>query len=111
MKRVLIIAIILLSIYFIAKPKLTTYKKSSPVKLMGITWKEGEGVAVINGRVLKEGESIVGYRVVRIEKDSVLLSYDNQNFKLTFAGLTSPYDIKDTIKRWFKDIVEGFKER
>ena len=55
-------------------------KKYSPGSLVleGIIYDKGIPTAVINGRVLAEGDKILGFRVDKISKDSVQLS-DSQN--------------------------------
>lgn len=42
-------------------------------QLTAIIYGEGEGVAIINGTILREGDSIRGLRVKKIQKDRVLL--------------------------------------
>jgi len=108
---VLLIILILISIYsFVLKPKFTTYKNAPPLKLIGTSWKDEGIVAIINGKVLKEGDNIEGYRIIKIEKNSVILSYNKQKFKLTFNGLTSSFNIKDAIRCWLVEVRKYFKQ-
>jgi len=98
-KLLLIIILILIPIYlFVLKPQFTTNKNNSPLELFGTSWKEGNPVAIINGTVLREGDAIEGYRILKIEDRSVILSYKGQKFKLTFSGLSSSSNIKDLIR-------------
>jgi len=42
-------------------------------------------VAIINGKLLRLGEKIDGYQVVRIEENKVFLRSDNNTLKLELA--------------------------
>ena len=71
--------------------KATTKKKILPLKnhslkIQAISWAEepDNRIAVIDNRVLTEGDSVQGYRLVIIEKDSVILHYSENDYRLKF---------------------------
>ncbi|MGD9014997.1 MAG: hypothetical protein PVI33_03115 [Candidatus Omnitrophota bacterium] len=104
MKYCLIIIILLLiCAYFIFYSPPETPEENPTLKLMGTSWKETGAIAVINGKLLKENEVINGYRVIKIEKGSVTLSRNNQEFKLTFAGVFRSTAI-DKVRNWWQRI-------
>ena len=60
-------------------------KKSLPVKppklvLKGIAWDETEPLALINDLVIKEGDTIQGARIVKIDFDRVAIRYRSKKF-------------------------------
>ena len=55
------------------------------LKLKGVIVGGGNSVAIINGKLLRLGESIDGYQVVRIEEKEVFLRSGNRTFKLELA--------------------------
>jgi len=64
---------------------LKTKKKSLPVKppklvLKGIAWDETEPLALINDLVVKEGDTIQGARIVKIDFDRVAVRYRSKKF-------------------------------
>lgn len=42
--------------------------------LLGILYREVDAQALINGRVVREGDTLAGYRIVNIERDHVKIS-------------------------------------
>ncbi|MDA3915826.1 MAG: general secretion pathway protein GspB [Deltaproteobacteria bacterium] len=71
--------------------KATTKQKILPLKnhilkIQAISWAEepANRIAVIDNRVLTEGDSVQGYRLVGIEKDSVILHYSDNDYRLKF---------------------------
>lgn len=50
--------------------------------LQGILWDDAKPSVIINGEELSVGESISGAKVIRIEKDSVILNNGSKEFKL-----------------------------
>ena len=56
------------------------------LKLQAISWSMDplDRIAVINNRVMREGESVQGYRVLTIRQDQVILQHSNQNYALGF---------------------------
>ena len=50
--------------------------------LHGILWEEAAPRAVINGRIVRAGDRIQGYHVVKIEKDRVTLTDGTTAFEL-----------------------------
>ena len=109
--RLIFICLVLISIYLVLKPKFTAYEDLPLAKLDGISWKEDGAIAIINGEVLREGDTIGEYEIKKIEKSSVILVYKDQELKLTFSGLINMYNIKEMIKNWLGDTIEKwFKE-
>jgi hypothetical protein len=60
-------------------------QKASSLKLKGVIVGGSNSVAIINGKLLRLGERIDGYQVVRIEEKEVLLRSGNITFKLELA--------------------------
>ena len=59
--------------------------KAPSLKLKGVIVGGGNSVAIINGKLLRLGESIDGYQVVRIEEKQVFLRAGNSTFRLELA--------------------------
>jgi len=60
-------------------------EKSLPIQppnlvLKGIAWDEIEPLALINGLVVKEGDTIEGVRIVRIDFERILVRYRSKEF-------------------------------
>ena len=70
---------------FTVKEKILLLKNNS-LKIQAISWtkKPADRIAVIDNRVLAEGDSVQGYRLVTIEKDSVILHDSNNDYRLKF---------------------------
>jgi type II secretory pathway component PulC len=51
--------------------------------LKGIAWDKAEPLALINERVVKEGDTIGGARIVTINFDRVVVRYRSRNFTFT----------------------------
>ncbi len=68
-----------------SKKKILPLKNHS-LKIQAISWTEEPAgrIAVIDNRVLAEGDSVQGYRLVIIEKDSVILHHSNNDYRLKF---------------------------
>jgi hypothetical protein len=60
-------------------------RKAPSLKLKGVIVGGGNSVAIINGKLLRLGESIDGYQVVRIEEKEVFLRSGNRTFRLKMA--------------------------
>jgi Type II secretion system protein B len=60
--------------------------KNNRMKVQAISWDQSQSnrIAVIDNSVLREGDSVQGYRLVRIEKDSVILNYSGSEYRLGF---------------------------
>lgn len=60
-------------------------KKQRPAlpKLQSILASGGQRKAIVNNQLYTAGQSVNGYQITRIEKDAVLLSYQNRAYKLT----------------------------
>jgi hypothetical protein len=59
--------------------------KAPSLKLKGVILGGGNPVAIINGKLLRLGESIDGYQVVRIGEKEVFLKSGNSTFRLELA--------------------------
>lgn len=72
------------------------FKKLEPEKskldffnlvLTGVLWEEGEPTALINGQILKTGDTISGYEIEEIRKDEVILIKETEKHVLKlFTG-------------------------
>lgn len=64
----------------------------SKLKLMAIAWyAEAERrIAVINGSIVREGESVEGYRILQIRKDDVVVSDGSGSWRVEFGLRTQP---------------------
>lgn len=60
-------------------------KEQGNFKLEGILWDDVRPTAIINGDVVAVGDSILGTKVIRIEKDSVILNNGVSDIKLSLA--------------------------
>ena len=65
-----------------------TQLKEGILKIQAIAWAEDpiERIAVINNKVLEEGESVQGYRLTHIGKHEVILKQSGREFKLVFKS-------------------------
>jgi hypothetical protein len=72
-----------------AAPEFPELDPSAGVSLQAISWSPDPGrrLAVINGRLCREGESIEGFVLVRISPDDVLLSDGRVSARLVFKIL------------------------
>jgi hypothetical protein len=66
--------------------------ENSKLKVMAIAWytDPAKRIAVINGSLVKEGESVEGYRVTRIRKDDVIVSDGSRSWRVEFGLKTPP---------------------
>ncbi len=60
--------------------------KDRDIKLQAVTWSKvpEKRIAVINSRILREGEMVSGYLINTINQDDVILSRDGSRWKLMF---------------------------
>jgi hypothetical protein len=69
--------------------KVKTYAKlnDSQIKLQALAWSgdAARRIAVINGRIVREGESMDGYQIDRIRPEDVILSDGKQSWSLKFG--------------------------
>ncbi len=65
-----------------------TQLKEGILKIQAIAWAEDpiERIAVINNKVLEEGESVQGYRLTHIGKYEVILKQSGREFRLVFKS-------------------------
>ena len=64
----------------------------SKLKVMAIAW-HGQAtrrIAVINGHIVKEGESVDGYTITQIRKDDVIVSDGSRSWRVQFALKVQP---------------------
>ena len=64
----------------------------SKLKVMAIAW-HGDAarrIAVINGHVVKEGESVDGYTITRIRKDDVIVNDGSRSWRVEFSLKVQP---------------------
>ena len=61
-------------------------EENSPIQLQAISWAQSaeKRIAVINNRVLHEGDSVEGYTVVKIRPDDVVLRRDGRMWRAKF---------------------------
>ena len=59
----------------------------SKLKVMAIAWhgQAARRIAVINGHIVKEGESVDGYTITRIRKDDVIVNDGSRSWRAEFA--------------------------
>jgi hypothetical protein len=59
---------------------------------MAIAW-HGQAtrrIAVINGHIVKEGESVDGYTITQIRKDDVIVNDGSRSWRVEFALKVQP---------------------
>jgi hypothetical protein len=59
---------------------------------MAIAW-HGQAtrrIAVINGHIVKEGESVDGYTITQIRQDDVIVSDGSRSWRVQFALKSQP---------------------
>jgi len=54
--------------------------------LSGVQWVNGGAIAVINNKIYWEGDVVEGKKIVKVEKDYVVLKEGNKEFILRFGG-------------------------
>jgi hypothetical protein len=61
--------------------------EGTEMKLQAISWSPGveRRIAVINNRIVKEGDRVNGFLVHRINRDDVILNKDEELWKLSFS--------------------------
>jgi hypothetical protein len=73
----------------ILNPKPVSVKplEDSKLKLQAISWSENPDnrIAVINGSIMREGESIEGFRIIQIGQDDVVVRAGQDERKLVFG--------------------------
>ena len=69
--------------------KAATYAKlaDSSLKLQALAWSSDAArrMAVINGRIVREGESMDGYQINQIRQEDVVVSDGRQSWRLEFG--------------------------
>lgn len=59
--------------------------KQDIFSLSGIIWDDVSPKAIVNGKIVREGDSIGGKKVIKIEKDAVVLKDKNKTYRLTLT--------------------------
>ncbi len=74
------------------KPAVIQSRDDSKFRLQAIAWsaKAHQRMAVINGRILREGESLDGFLVAHIREDEVILSDGGTSWRIEFSLKTNP---------------------
>jgi hypothetical protein len=64
----------------------------SKLKVMAIAWHgvATRRIAVINGHIVKEGETVDGYTITRIRKDDVIVNDGSRSWRVEFALKVQP---------------------
>ncbi|MCX5687146.1 MAG: hypothetical protein NTV71_00630 [Candidatus Omnitrophica bacterium] len=53
------------------------------IRLEGIVWDDVKGsIAIINGEIAKEGDSVGAIKILKIDKDSVIFEVGGENVKI-----------------------------
>ena len=70
-----------------SKPVSVKLLEDSKLKLQAISWSENPDnrIAVINGSIMREGESIEGFRIIQIGQDDVVVRAGQNERKLVFG--------------------------
>jgi hypothetical protein len=57
------------------------------LKIQAIAWapEPGDRMAVINNRILREGESVAGFTIIRIAEDQIILSAEGRRWRAVFG--------------------------
>jgi hypothetical protein len=60
--------------------------------VMAIAWSNDPSrrIAVVNGRITKEGGSVDGYNVTRIRKDDIIVNDGSQSWRVVFKLKPQP---------------------
>ena len=61
--------------------------EDSKLKLQALVWSDevSKRMVVINGRIVREGESVDGYRVIEIHEEDVVVNQNGQSWRLEFG--------------------------
>ncbi len=66
----------------------------SDLKFLGIMWHKGEPFAIINEKLYKQGNTILGFKIVQIKTNEIILS---KNGQMHLLRLFPEYSIKKTL--------------
>jgi type II secretory pathway component PulC len=78
---------------------ITEVPPDQPLELTGILFEKDKKLAVINNRVVQEGETIAGYKVESIERDYVILSGYGVKRRVNFGATEKPKDTQKPKKQ------------
>ena len=64
----------------------------SKLKVMAIAWADDPGrrIAVVNGHIIKEGESVDGYSITQIRRDDIIVNDGGKSWRVEFNLKTQP---------------------
>lgn len=62
-----------------------TAERSAGFKLTGISWHGTSGYAIINGSIVKEGNTIGGYQICKVAFDYVVLRQGTERIRLSIS--------------------------
>ena len=67
-------------------------------RLSGIRFEQVERFAIINNKLVREGDKVDGAEVLEIKPDNVVLSYDNKHLelKLHLTGIKKPVTVSNS---------------
>jgi cytoskeletal protein RodZ len=73
----------------LGKPPKVTYDRieDSKLKLQALAWSEDDArrMAVINGQIVREGQSVEGYQVMQIREEDVVVNSGGKSWRLEFG--------------------------
>lgn len=77
----------------------TEVSPDQPLELTAILFEKDQKFAVINNRVVQEGDTIAGYKVESIERDYVMLSGYGVKRRLNFGAVEKPTQTQSPKKK------------
>lgn len=63
-------------------PKIIPAKDTHSINVTGVVWDEKEPVALVNGKFLKEGDEILGAKIIDIQMHEVRFLYKDKEFAI-----------------------------
>jgi len=65
------------------KEKLQIKGRIEDIRLEGILWdRRGDSFAIINDEILKAGDTIMGFKILKIEKDRIIFSSGEDSYSI-----------------------------
>jgi hypothetical protein len=68
------------------------------MNIQGLIWGGKFPQAIINGKVVKIGEVIEGAQIIEINKEGVVLSYDNRNYTLRSPAISKLENMQNRLQ-------------
>jgi len=77
-------------------PGARAFSESDNINLEGIIWDpKGESVALVNGRLVKEGDSFQGIQILKIKKETIIVQRKNKVFMVDLKkGEGTEYEVE-----------------